>query len=257
MNNIFDSHAHYNDAAFDSDREKLLDKLLKKNGVEYIVNVGAEMNDNKDIIGLVRKYDRIYGALGVHPEFADKMPDNFTTELEKQILSEPKIRAIGEIGLDYHYDGYSKDIQKKIFIKQLELAEKLNMPVIIHSRDACGDTMEILRKYKPNGVMHCFGYSSETAEEIIKIGMYISFTGVLTFKNAKKALKAIEKVPIDKLMLETDCPYMAPEPFRGQRCTSDMIEKTAAKAAEVYGVSTEEMLSATLENAKKFYGIEH
>lgn len=255
MNNIFDSHAHYNDDAFDSDRDVLLDRLLK-NGVEYIVNVGADMCDNNDIIKLVRNYKRIYGALGVHPEFADKTPDKFILELEKQVLSEPKIRAIGEIGLDYHYDGYSKDIQKKVFIAQLKLADKMNMPVVIHSRDACEDTMEILRKYKPNGVMHCFGYSAEVAEEIISMGMYISFTGVLTFKNAKKALKAIEKVPLDKLMLETDCPYMAPEPFRGQRCTSNMIEKTAEKAAEVYNVSTEEILYATMENAKRFYSIE-
>lgn len=254
MNNIFDSHAHYNDSAFDGDRDKLLSSLLESN-VKYIVNIGASMEDNEEILNLVKKYDNIYGALGVHPEAADRTPDDFIERLEKNILSQPKIRAVGEIGLDYHYDGYTKENQIKIFKAQLELAQKLHMPVIIHSRDACEDTMTILREYKPHGVMHCFSYSAETAEEIIELGMYISFTGVITFKNAKKALKAIEKVPLNRLMLETDCPYMAPEPFRGQRCDSSMIEKTAEKAAEIFGTSTEEILNITMDNAKKFYGI--
>lgn len=254
MNNIFDSHAHYNDRAFDSDRAELL-KKLPQSGVKYIVNVGADMKDLQDILSLVKSYDYIYGALGVHPEAADRTPENFTEILEKEILSEPKIRAIGEIGLDYHYEGYSAKNQKTIFTAQLELAKKLDMPVIIHSRDACEDTMEILREYKPNGVMHCFGYSAEIAEEIIKMGMHISFTGVLTFKNAKKALKALEVVPTDKLMLETDCPYMAPEPYRGKRCDSSMIEYTAAKAAEIMGISSKEIQDITFENAKRFFGI--
>ncbi len=255
MNNIFDSHAHYNDHAFDNEREELLGNL-KRSGVKYVVNVGADMDDSQDILELVKKYDYIYGALGVHPEAADRTPGNFTDILEKQILSEPKIRAIGEIGLDYHYDGYSAEKQKDIFIAQLELAKRLDMPVVIHSRDACEDTMEILKKYRPKGVMHCFGYSAEIAEEIIKMGMYISFTGVLTFKNAKKAVKALKAVPLDRLMLETDCPYMAPEPYRGKRCDSSMIEQTAAKAAEIMGISPKEMQDITFENAKRFFGIE-
>lgn len=255
MNNIFDSHAHYNDKAFDNDRTELL-SLLKKTGVKYIVNVAAAMEDSEDILKLVREYDCIYGALGVHPDAADVTPDNFTGILKKEILSEPKIKAIGEIGLDYHYEGYSRENQKKIFVKQLELAKELDMPVIIHSRDACEDTMEILREYKPRGVMHCFGYSAEIAEEIIKMGMYISFTGVLTFKNAKKAVRALKAVPLDRLMLETDCPYMAPEPFRGKRCNSSMIEHTAAKAAEIMGVTANEIQDITLKNAKIFFGIE-
>lgn len=254
MNNIFDSHAHYNDHGFDEDRQQLLEKI-HQNGVEYIVNVGASMDDNKDITELVQKFDFVYGALGVHPEAADRTDENFTEVLEEIILSEPKIKAIGEIGLDYHYEGYSKENQERIFVKQLELAKKLNMPVIIHSRDACEDTMRILREYKPSGVMHCFSYSPETAEEIISLGMYISFTGVLTFKNAKKALKSIEKVPLDKLMLETDCPYMAPEPYRGNRCDSSMIEKIAEKAAEIYQLSPQEIVDITNKNAKLFYSI--
>ncbi len=254
MNNIFDSHAHYNDSAFDGDRDKLLHSLLE-GSVKYIVNVGASMEDSGDILNLVKKYDNIYGALGVHPEAADRTPDDFIVRLEKNILSQPKIRAVGEIGLDYHYDGYTKENQIKIFKAQLELAKKLDMPVIIHSRDACEDTMNILREYKPRGVVHCFSYSAETAEEIIQLGMHISFTGIITFKNAKKALKAIEKVPLNRLMLETDCPYMAPEPFRGQRCDSSMIEKMAEKAAEIFGITAKEILNITMNNAKIFYGI--
>lgn len=254
MNNIFDSHAHYNDHAFDSDRYELLNNL-KHSGVVNIVNIAAEMNDSGDILKLVEKYDYIYGALGVHPEAADRTPDNFTEILEKQILSQPKIRAIGEIGLDYHYEGYSKENQKKIFIKQIELAKKLDMPVVIHSRDACEDTMEILREYRPNGVMHCFSYSAEIAEEIVKMGMYISFTGVITFKNAKKAVRALRTVPMDRLMLETDCPYMAPEPYRGKRCNSCMIEQTASKAAEIFSIEPQKILDITCENAKRFFCI--
>ncbi|MBQ3566840.1 MAG: TatD family hydrolase [Oscillospiraceae bacterium] len=254
MNNIFDSHAHYNAHAFDNDRDELL-TALKQSGVVNIVNIAAEMDDSEDILKLVEKYDYIYGALGVHPEAVDRTPDNFTETLEKQILSQPKIKAIGEIGLDYHYEGYSKENQKKIFVKQLELAKKLDMPVVIHSRDACEDTMEILREYRPNGVMHCFGYSAEIAEEIINMGMYISFTGVITFKNAKKAVRALQTVPTDRLMLETDCPYMAPEPYRGKRCNSSMIEHTASKAAEIFNMQTQELLDITCANAKRFFNI--
>lgn len=254
MNNIFDSHAHYNDSAFDSDREELICDLRKK-GVVNIVNIAADMKDSEDILNLVEKYDFVYGALGVHPDAADTTPDNFTETLEKQILSQPKIRAIGEIGLDYHYDGYSAENQKKLFVTQLRLAKKLDMPVVIHSRDACEHTMEILREYKPKGVMHCFGYSAEIAEEIVKMGMYVGFTGVVTFKNAKKAVNALRAVPLDRILLETDCPYMAPEPFRGKRCDSSMIEKTAAKAAEIKGITVQEMLNITAENAKRLFGI--
>lgn len=254
MNNIFDSHAHYNDRAFDGDREELL-RTLPEKGVSYVANIGADMADNEAILKLVESYDYIYGVLGVHPDGADSTPENFTETLERDILSQPKIRAIGEIGLDYHYEGYTKEKQMWLFEEQLKLARKLCMPVVIHSRDACEDTMKLLREYRPEGVMHCFGYSAETAKEVISLGMYIGFTGVLTFKNAKKALRALEQVPVDRLLLETDCPYMAPEPYRGQRSDSSMIAKTAEKAAEVLGMSTQQLLDITNENAKRFYGI--
>lgn len=185
MNNIFDSHSHYTESAFDCDREELLNNLPFK-GVEKIVTVSACMEDCPKILELTSKFDYIYGALGVHPEAADYTPEDFLPRLEKYILSSEKIKALGEIGLDYHYDGYSAEKQKKLFISQLELAKKLDIPVIVHSRDASNDTMEILREYKPKGVVHCFSGSAETAKEIIALGMYISFTGVITFKNADR-----------------------------------------------------------------------
>ena len=252
MNNIFDSHSHYTESAFD--REELLNNLPFK-GVEKIVTVSACMEDCPKILELTSKFDYIYGALGVHPEVADYTPEDFLPRLEKYILSSEKIKALGEIGLDYHYAGYSAEKQKKLFISQLELAKKLDIPVIVHSRDASNDTMEILREYKPKGVVHCFSGSAETAKEIIALGMYISFTGVITFKNAKKALRALEKVPTDRLMLETDCPYMAPEPYRGKRCDSSMIEKIAEKAAEIKGTTAQEMLDITCANAMRFFDI--
>ena len=165
--------------------------------------------------------------------------------------------ALGEFGLDYHYGSDNKPGQREVFVKQLELAKKLDLPVIIHSRDACEDTMEILREYKPRGVMHCFSYSAETAKEVVKLGMYVSFTGVLTFKNAKKATAACEVVPIERLLLETDCPYMAPEPHRGERCDSSMIAFTAAKMAEIKGVSADEMIEIANKNGRRlFFGEE-
>ena len=254
MNNIFDSHGHYTESAFDNDRKELLEALPLR-GVKNIVTVAASLEDCPKILDIVSEYDYIYGALGVHPEAADYTPEDFLQKLEVFIKSSGKIKALGEIGLDYHYENYSRERQIYLFKTQLELAKKLDLPVIIHSRNASADTMEILREYKPRGVVHCFSGSAETAREVISLGMYISFTGVLTFKNAKKAHKALEEVPLDRLMLETDCPYMAPEPFRGQRCDSSMIDKIAAKAGEIKGKTAQEMLDITCKNAEKFFGI--
>lgn len=254
MNNIFDTHAHYTESAFDSDRDELL-KLLPQKGVCNIVTVSSSLKDSYESVMLAEKYDYIYAAAGIHPEAVNETPENFISELEKILLSSDKVKALGEIGLDYHYENYDRQKQILIFKQQLELAEKLNLPVIVHSRNATEDTVEILKEYRPKGVVHCFSGSAETAREIISLGMYISFTGVLTFKNAKKALKALEAVPIDRLMLETDCPFMAPVPFRGSRCDSSMIEKTAEKAAEIKEMSVQEILDATCSNAKSFFGI--
>lgn len=249
---IFDTHAHYADSAFDNDREQVLAELPDK-GVKLVMLAASSLEDSRENMLLARKYDYIYAAAGVHPESIDETPADYIDTLKEIIASEPKIKAVGEIGLDYHYEGYDREKQIRFFREQLALAKELDMPVIVHSRDAAEDTVEILREYRPRGVVHCFSGSAETAREIIKIGMYIGFTGVLTFKNAKKALKALEAVPLDRLLMETDCPYMSPEPYRGRRCDSSMIPYTAAKAAEVKGVSTEELLEITCRNGMKMY----
>ncbi len=254
MNNIFDTHAHYADRAFDEDRYELLEKLPEM-GVKYIMLASSSVEDTAENAAIAQKYGYIYAASGVHPESVDENPENYLDIVRETALSSPKIKAIGEIGLDYHYDGYSREKQLKLFEEQLILAKELDLPVIVHSRDACEDTLNMLRKHRPRGVVHCFSGSAETAKEIIKLGMYIGFTGVLTFKNAKKALKALEEVPLDKLLLETDCPYMAPVPFRGKRCDSSMIAYTAAAAAEIKGIDTQEIIDITCENGKRFYGI--
>lgn len=255
VNNIFDTHAHYADHAFDSDRDELLSSLNEK-GVKYVMLASSSVDDTRENALIAEKYDYIYAASGVHPESVDTNPADYLDIVKETALSSPKIKAIGEIGLDYHYDGYDRDKQIKLFEEQLVLAKELNLPVIVHSRDACEDTLDILKKHKPHGVVHCFSGSAETAKEIIKIGMYIGFTGVLTFRNAKKALKALEVVPLDRLLLETDCPYMSPVPFRGKRCDSSMIAYTAEKAAEIKCLDTQKLIDITCENAKKFYSIE-
>lgn len=252
--NIFDTHAHYADSAFDGDREQVLAELPDK-GVKLVMLAASSIEDSRENALLAEKYDYIYAAAGVHPESVDETPADYIDTLKKIIASEPKIKAVGEIGLDYHYEGFDREKQIRFFREQLALAKELDMPVIVHSRNAAEDTVEILKEYRPKGAVHCFSGSAETAKEIIKTGMYIGFTGVLTFKNAKKALKALEAVPLDRLLMETDCPYMAPEPFRGKRCDSSMIPYTAAKAAEVKGIAVEELLDITCRNGMEMYGI--
>lgn len=254
MNNIFDTHAHYADHAFDDDRDELLASLQEK-GVRYVMLASSSVDDTKENAVIAEKYDYIYAASGVHPESVETNPADYLDIVRSTALSSPKIKAIGEIGLDYHYDGFDRDKQIKLFEEQLVLAKELSLPVIIHSRDACEDTLDILKKHKPFGVIHCFSGSAETAKEVIKLGMYIGFTGVLTFKNAKKALKALEAVPLDRLLLETDCPYMAPVPFRSKRCDSSMIAYTAEKAGEIKHIDTQELIDITCENARKFYSV--
>lgn len=252
--NIFDTHAHYADEAFDADRSEILAQLPEK-GVRYVMLAASSLRDTKENSELSKQYPYIYAASGIHPESLDETPENYRDILRSTIAENPKIRAVGEIGLDYHYEGYDREKQIRFFREQLELAAELDMPVIVHSRDASEDTVNILREYRPKGVVHCFSGSAETAREILKLGMYIGFTGVLTFKNAKKAIRALEAVPLDRLLLETDCPYMAPVPFRGMRCDSSMIAYTAEKAAEVKGIGTQELIDAACENAMRFYRI--
>lgn len=255
ISNIFDTHAHYADHAFDGDRGQILAELPQK-GVKYVMLASSSLEDTAENSVLAEKYDYIYAAAGVHPENADTTPADYLEKVRQTALNCPKVRAIGEIGLDYHYEGYDREKQIVLFEEQLELAKELGLPVIIHSRDAWEDTFQILKKHRPKGILHCFSGSAETAREIVKLGMYIGFTGVLTFKNAKKALKALAEVPMDRLLLETDCPYMAPVPFRGKRCDSSMIAYTAEKAAEIKGTDVQELVDITCENGKRIYSIE-
>ena len=252
--NIFDTHAHYTDRAFDEDRDALLQSLPAK-GVRYVMLAGCDVEDSKACAALADRYDYIYASAGVHPENLENLPSDWLSQLRSLAKNDPKIRAIGEIGLDYHYDGYDADRQKEIFIAQLELAKELDLPVILHVRDAVGDAMEILRKYRPKGVMHCYSGSAETAKEVLSLGLHISLTGVLTFKNARKAVEVLELVPLERFMLETDCPYMAPVPFRGKRCDSSLIAYTAEKAAEIKGVDPQELIDECCRTGMKLFGI--
>lgn len=251
---IFDTHAHYFKSDFGGELDGLLSSM-PENGVEHILAIGCSVADSREQLDLAQRYDFIHAAVGIHPENVDNLPPDWLSRIES-MLKEPKAAALGEIGLDYHYEGFDRALQREVFIKQLELAQRLGKPVVVHSRDACGDTMDILKKYKPRGVMHCFSGSAETAREVVGLGMYVGFTGVLTFKDSKKAWAACKAVPADRLLLETDCPYMAPEPFRGKKCNSAMIKYTAEKMAEIKGVSTEEIIEICAANGKRLFGIE-
>lgn len=248
---IIDSHAHYDDSSFDADREEILRELFSGE-ICKIVNIGCSVKSSYSSVKLAEEYAGIYAAVGLHPDAADEID---RIDEIRSLCGNKKVVAVGEIGLDYHYEEHSRDIQKKAFEEQLKLAAELDMPVVIHSRDAWEDTMELLRKYRPKGVMHCFSGSAETAREIVEMGMYVGFTGVVTFKNAKKALKALEAVPLDRLLVETDCPYMAPEPNRGKRNYSGYLPYTIAAMAAVKGLSPDEMAEITAENAERLFNI--
>lgn len=253
IENIFESHAHFDDERFDEDREQLLSSMNEK-GVRFAINIGSSLESSQASVDLADKYDFIYAAVGVHPEEIADVDDAGIEKL-RELAKNKKVVAIGEIGLDYHYRDDNKEEQIAAFRRQMELAKELSLPVIIHSRDACEDTLKVLREYKPRGVVHCFSGSAETAKEVVALGMYVGFTGVVTFKNARRALEAVEAVPLDRLLCETDCPYMAPEPNRGKRCDSTMLEFILAKMAEIKGVSTQELADKTCENAKKLFGV--
>jgi TatD DNase family protein len=248
---IFDSHAHYDDPAFDPDREEVLASLAGS-GVSAVMNIGADLESSRMVAELARTHDFIWAAVGVHPHGAADLPEDWLRQLE-ELAALPRVRAIGEIGFDYHYDGDWKEAQRRVFEEQLQLAARLGLPVVIHDRDAHGDTMELLRQYRPAGVVHCYSGSAEMAKEILSLGMYIGFTGVVTFKNARRALEAAAVVPLDRLLVETDCPYMAPEPFRGRRCDSSMLPYTIGKLAEVKGISPQELAHAAAENARHLF----
>lgn len=252
-NHIFDTHAHYDDLKFNEDRDKLLANL-PENGVEYVINCGCDLKSCNKSIDICKKFDYFYCALGIHPS---EITEDSEAEFEqiKKLCSYEKCVAVGEIGLDYHYDFVPKDRQLVFFEKQLQFAVEADLPVIVHDREAHEDTLNLLKKYRPKGVLHCFSGSVEMAKEIIKLGMYIGLGGAVTFKNARKPLEVAEYLPEDRLLLETDCPYMAPVPNRGKRCTSDMIALTAEKIAEVRKTDTQQLVDKTKENAFSLFGI--
>lgn len=253
MIKTIDTHAHYDAEEFDADRDELLTRLFAES-VDSIITMGCSLKSSAAALKLAEKYERMYAAVGIHPEDCENLPDDYISQI-KTLAANKKVRAIGEIGLDYHYDGFSREKQIACFKEQLKLAQELDFPVVIHSRDATKDTLDILAEYRPRGVVHCFSGSAETAREILRLCLMISFTGVLTFKNAKKAVEACEVIPLDRIMLETDCPYMSPVPHRGERCDSSMVRFTAEKLAQIKGISTDEAILACNRNAIEFFGL--
>lgn len=251
--NIFDSHTHYDDEQFNCDRDKIIGDMLSSS-VDCIVHASTDVNSSVFGIDMSRRFKNYYTSVGIHPECIKNMHENDLTKLEELITHE-KVVAVGEIGLDYYWTNDNKILQKNLFISQVKLANKYNKPVIVHLRNSIADGLEILKEYKPKGVIHCYSGSDETAKEILKLGMYIGFTGALTFNNSKKAKQACSIIPLDKLLLETDCPYMAPVPNRGKRCDSSMIQYTAQAMAEIKDIDTQQLLDITNANAKKLFNI--
>lgn len=250
----FDTHAHYDDEQFDNCRDELL-ASMPENGVDLIVNPASNLESCRKVLEIASKFPHVYAAVGVHPHDAKEMDDN-SIDLIRDMAKNEKVVAIGEIGLDYHYDLSPRDIQKLRFYQQLELARELKLPAIIHEREACQDCLDIITQFGDlKGVVHCFSGSWETAEKILDMGWYISFTGAVTFKNAKKAPEVAAKMPLDRLMLETDSPYMAPVPLRGRRNDSRNLPYIAEKIAELRGMTVDEVVKITTENGKRFFGI--
>ena len=251
---LYDSHAHYDDRRFDADRDEIIMKAYCE-GVKFINNIASDMESSRKSIELAEKFDFVYATVGVHPSDVSGMTMQNIVEL-RELAQHKKVVAIGEIGLDYHYDDASEEEQKRWLSPQLELSKELNLPVVIHDRESKGDCIRMLKEHSiSNGVVHCFSGSAETAKELLKMGLHISFTGVLTFKNARKAIDSLKVIPMDRLMIETDCPYMAPEPYRGKRNYSGYVIKVAEKIAEIKGMSVEEVAEQTTKTAKRFFRI--
>ena len=252
---LFDTHAHMDDAAFDSDREELL-LSLPQQGIGLLMNPGCSLASSRNTVKLAKEYDYIYAAVGSHPDVADEVNEEVLNEYRRLCAENPKVKAIGEIGLDYHYEDIPREIQLKAFRAQMALARELGLPVIVHERDAHEDGMKVVEEFpEVTGVFHCYSGSTEMAKWLVNRGWYIGFTGVLTFKNARKALEVAAAIPMDRIVLETDCPYMSPEPFRGRRNDPGKLYRMAEKLAELRGLSLEEVHAITTENGKRLYRI--
>lgn len=253
---IFDTHAHYDDEAFDLDRDEMLTQL-KEHGIEAVTNVGASMKSCKATLELTRKYPFVYGAVGVHPNETGELSETDMNWLLEAAMEE-KIVAVGEIGLDYYWEEPDHETQKKWFVRQLAVAEKVKLPIIIHSREAARDTLDIMKAEqagKLGGVIHCFSYSKEMAREYLNMGFYLGIGGVVTFKNAKKLKEVVEYMPMEQMVLETDCPYLAPVPNRGRRNSSFNLPYVVREISQIKNLPAEQIIQITSENAKRLYGL--
>ena len=252
---LFDTHAHMDDRAFDADRAELL-RSLPEQGLELVMNPGCSLESSRNASRLSQEYDYLYAAVGSHPDAADEVNEEVLEEYRKLCKLNPKIKAIGEIGLDYHYEDIPRELQLKAFRAQMALAKELGLPAIVHERDAHEDGMAVVREFpEVTGVFHCYSGSAEMARQLVDKGWYIGFTGVLTFKNARKAVEVAASIPLERIVLETDCPYMAPEPFRGKRNHPGYLYRMAEKLAEIRGMSVEEIHAITVENGRRLYRI--
>ena len=250
---LFDTHAHMDDQAFAADRQVLLSELPNQQ-IGLLMNPGCSLEASRNAVELANAYDYIYAAVGSHPDAADEVNEEVLEEYRKLCKLNRKVKAIGEIGLDYHYEDIPREIQKKAFRAQMALAAELDLPVIVHERDAHEDGMTIVKEFpQVGGVFHCYSGSAEMARQLVELGWYIGFTGVLTFKNARKAVEVAKSIPLDRIVLETDCPYMAPEPFRGKRNDPGKLYRMAEKLAGIRGLSVEEIHRITMENGKRLY----
>ena len=252
MHHIFDAHAHYDDAWFDADRDEVLTALPEK-GVCGVVNNAVDLDSAARVIALAERYPHCYAAVGFHPENLESLPDDYLDRVAA-LTRHPKVVAVGETGLDYHWD-IPKPLQQRVFREQIDLSLDLRMPIVVHDREAHGDVFDLLRLRRPKALVHCFSGSVELAREAVRLGCYISLGGVVTFKNARHSLEVASDIPLDRLLLETDAPYMAPVPFRGKRCDSSMIIYAAEKIAALRRIGVQELLDITAENARTFYEI--
>ena len=253
--NLFDTHAHMDDKAFDADREELL-RALPEQGIALLMNPGCSLASSRAACDLAEKYDYIYAAVGSHPDAADEVNEETLETYRMLCKQDPKVKAIGEIGLDYHYEDIPREIQLRAFRDQMALARELNLPVIVHEREAHEDGMAVVREFpEVTGVFHCYSGSAEVARQLVKLGWYIGFTGVLTFKNARKALEVAQSIDLSRIVLETDCPYMSPEPFRGRRNDPGKLYRMAQVLGQLRGIPAEEAAGIALENGKRLYGI--
>ena len=253
--NLFDTHAHMDDKAFDADREELL-RALPEQGIALLMNPGCSLASSRAACDLAEKYDYIYAAVGSHPDAADEVNQETLEAYRMLCKQNPKVKAIGEIGLDYHYEDIPREIQLQAFRDQMALARELNLPVIVHEREAHEDGMAVVREFpEVTGVFHCYSGSAEMARQLVKLGWYIGFTGVLTFKNARKALEVAQSIDLSRIVLETDCPYMSPEPFRGRRNDPGKLYRMAQVLGQLRGIPAEEAAGIALENGKRLYGI--